>query len=225
MSIFSSFISLLSIHAPVYTLIFEMDSSIPGDSHKDSIHFEVFDHPRPISSHSQQQPRQHSPIDEQSHLVRDSQVNIADERRSSVLENSDAPGASRQGTSIAQGNKSRGCIERFQYSWALEVLSSIISICALVSVFALLSHFNGKSIPIAVSHNVALATVLSILATVLKTAIFIPISAVFGQIMWIKVRRQGLSLRDVDRLYSASYGGIFSGFAMLFSKITSSVFS
>ncbi|RDW56348.1 hypothetical protein BP6252_14173 [Coleophoma cylindrospora] len=194
-----------------------MESLTAENSHIDWISFKDLSHSITLEDVDfQLQSGQQRPIDEELHLTSSSRLSITDERRSAA-----APISGQKDTHMHDKNKWENLKDRLQDSWAPEVLASITSLLALLTIVALLWYFRGKSIPIVVLYNMSLGTILSILATILKTTIFVPISAGFGQIIWIKLHRQGLSLRDVDQLYSASHGGAFSGFEMLSRKTNS----
>jgi hypothetical protein len=110
--------------------------------------------------------------------------------------------------------KMKSGIDRF---WILEAVSLLLCTGALLGVVGLLDHYNGRPLPQWTSTRTAhvgshvtkhytvaitLNAVLSIIATVYKIALGIPVAASLGQLKWVWFGR-GQKLADFQAFDSA----------------------
>jgi hypothetical protein len=94
--------------------------------------------------------------------------------------------------------------ERFQNSWMLEYLALTLSSILLVTIFALLLHFNDK--PSSTWHSrLSVNTILSMLATSLNGSALLATTSALGQLKWIWHNR-AKKLQDYQMFDSASRG-------------------
>ncbi|KAI9041824.1 DUF3176 domain-containing protein [Aspergillus affinis] len=98
-------------------------------------------------------------------------------------------------------------------SWALEVISSVVAVAALVAIIAVLYIYDGKPIP-DWPYSITLNALISMLSTVMKAALAFPITEALSQLKWSWFNR-GNKLSDLSALDAASRGAI-GAFMILF---------
>lgn len=98
-------------------------------------------------------------------------------------------------------------------SWALEVVSSVVAVAALVAIIAVLYAYDGKPMP-DWPYGITLNALVSLLSTVMKAAMAFPITEALSQLKWSWFNR-GNKLSDLSALDAASRGAI-GAFMVLF---------
>ena len=93
----------------------------------------------------------------------------------------------------------------FSDSWALEYLSLTIAIVALVGIAITLALYNGQPLQ-TWPRSLAINTVLSALATIMKGFLLMPVCACLGQLKWLWYTRQTKSLQHFQIFDNASRG-------------------
>ena len=69
--------------------------------------------------------------------------------------------------------------------WLAELLSAFIGIVAIVALYILLNHYHNREAPLGntvFSVNITLNTLISILSTISKAALLLPVSACISQL-------------------------------------------
>jgi hypothetical protein len=102
-------------------------------------------------------------------------------------------------------------------TWTWEILSCVIAILTIVLTCVLLNQYNGHPAPVVLRHHVALGSVISIFATIIKTTLSISLSASIGQLLWLKLRRGHRPLHDIA-LYDDASRGMKGGVILLWNK-------
>ncbi|KAK1144074.1 hypothetical protein N8T08_005736 [Aspergillus melleus] len=98
-------------------------------------------------------------------------------------------------------------------SWALEVVSSVVAVAALVAIIVVLYAYDGKPMP-DWPYGITLNALVSLLSTVMKAAMAFPITEALSQLKWSWFNR-GNKLSDLSALDAASRGAI-GAFMVLF---------
>ena len=93
-------------------------------------------------------------------------------------------------------------------TWFLEVFSLLGSFLSLVSMILLLACYNNR--PVFYWHGVTLNAVVSVLATVSKAWLMLPLSESISQWKWILFSRRREPLINLDAIDSASRGPLGS---------------
>ncbi|KAL7274582.1 hypothetical protein RUND412_002505 [Rhizina undulata] len=78
--------------------------------------------------------------------------------------------------------------KRSSYFWTWEWISMVVSFCAIVGSVVLLKMFDNRPLPhwAYSKHGLSLNTILSVLSTISRTYLLIPLDECMGQLMWIK---------------------------------------
>ena len=93
--------------------------------------------------------------------------------------------------------------------WLVELLSASIGIVAIVALDILLNHYRNREAPLGntvFSVNITLNTLISILSTISKAALLLPVSACISQLKWQWYHRSHRPLDDIDTFDKASRG-------------------
>jgi hypothetical protein len=101
--------------------------------------------------------------------------------------------------------------------WALEISACALSVLTILTTAAVLGYYNGHPLPVVLSYNVKLGSVLSLFSTIIKGAIGLPLSAGLSQIVWSKLRQGRRPLIDVA-LFDHASRGMMGGVALLWSQ-------
>jgi hypothetical protein len=102
-------------------------------------------------------------------------------------------------------------------TWALEILACALAILTILVTFVLLKHYNGHPAPVVLRYNVTLGSILSIFATIIKSALYIPLSASISQIIWSKLRQGHRPLNDIA-VYDNASRGVIGGIMLLWNR-------
>ena len=89
-------------------------------------------------------------------------------------------------------------------TWFLEIGALILAICAFIVILVLLLHYNGH--PQFQWHGVTLNAVVSVLATVARIGIVLPVAESLAQWKWMHFSKRPEPLEDFDLLDDASKG-------------------
>lgn len=90
-------------------------------------------------------------------------------------------------------------------SWVWELLSCVIALGALAGILVVLQQFNGRALrdwPYSITIN----TLLSILITVIKAAVVVPLAEGISQLKWSWYKRRDQTLKDIVTFDEASRG-------------------
>ncbi|TKA63621.1 hypothetical protein B0A49_08905, partial [Cryomyces minteri] len=110
--------------------------------------------------------------------------------------------------------------------WLWEVIGVVGSAAALIGMVILLNHFNHKEQPVwAYTYNkktdqalhVSLNSILSILGTVARICVLIPVTKGLGQLKWVWFAEKERVLTDFDKFEAATRG--LTGSAMLMWRL------
>jgi Protein of unknown function (DUF3176) len=101
-------------------------------------------------------------------------------------------------------------------SWALEYAGLTISIATMGSIYATLGIFNGRPLS-DWTYSIMLGSILSILATVLKGSILLPVCACLSQLKWSWYHHSTQKLDDFELFDAASRGPL--GAALLLYRL------
>ncbi|KAK5012648.1 hypothetical protein LTR39_004042, partial [Cryomyces antarcticus] len=110
--------------------------------------------------------------------------------------------------------------------WLWEVIGVVSSAAALIGMVIFLNHFNNKEQPVwAYTYNkktdqalhVSLNSILSILGTVARICVLIPVTKGLGQLKWVWFAEKERVLTDFDKFEAATRG--LTGSAMLMWRL------
>lgn len=109
--------------------------------------------------------------------------------------------------------------------WKWEIVGVVGSALALMGIIVFASHFNNGPTPswsMTVSKynktfTVTMNSILSLLSTIAKICVLIPVTKGLGQLKWIWFAKRERSLRDIETFESASRG--LTGSALLMWKL------
>lgn len=101
-------------------------------------------------------------------------------------------------------------------SWTWELLSCLLAIGALIGILVVLKQFNGKSLQ-DWPYHFTINTLVSILVTIIKVAIVVPLAEGISQLKWSWYKRRENALADMVVFDSASRG-IFGASRLLFTR-------
>lgn len=93
----------------------------------------------------------------------------------------------------------------WQDSWALEYLALSVSMASMVAIFSILLYFHDKSLDIW-NSSLSVNTVLSILATVLKSFALLATASALGQLKWVWYSTSPRPLHNFQVFDSATRG-------------------
>ncbi|KAF8539490.1 hypothetical protein BDD12DRAFT_882266 [Trichophaea hybrida] len=95
-----------------------------------------------------------------------------------------------------------------RYIWCFEILSLIVSGTAILVTAALLKHFENKDIPIwATTRNgLSLNAIFSVLSTLSRSSMLIPLDDALGQLMWLAYAKKPRRLAETELYNQASRG-------------------
>jgi hypothetical protein len=99
-------------------------------------------------------------------------------------------------------------------SWMWEILSCAIAVGAIAGTFLSLREYNGRPLrdwPHAITPN----TLVSVLVTISKAAVAIPLAEGVSQLKWSWYRKKSQALKDVARFDEASRG-VFGAARLIF---------
>src|ERR1700761_3446404 len=89
-------------------------------------------------------------------------------------------------------------------SWLLEQLAVLISLLSMTTIIALLAYYNGK--PLITWHQVKFNAIVSVLATLARTAIIFSTASCLGQFKWIWFKEKPQNLEDFELISQAVQG-------------------
>ncbi|KAF4627747.1 hypothetical protein G7Y89_g10407 [Cudoniella acicularis] len=89
--------------------------------------------------------------------------------------------------------------------WLWEITGCVVGIVGVVLIYVTLYHYDGKERP-QLPFNTTLSPLLSVLATIISTAVSVPLSSGISQIIWLKLRRGSRPLTDIELFQNASKG-------------------
>jgi hypothetical protein len=116
-------------------------------------------------------------------------------------------------TSFRSG--SRHVIKEFINNWWIwEISASIVSLVLLAAMFIVFNHYNNVALD-NWQHSWTLNSEVSFMATIIQTAMMIPIVAGISQLKWLWYK-ENHSLGDIDAFDQASRGP-FGAFFLIFS--------
>ena len=92
-------------------------------------------------------------------------------------------------------------------SWTFEVASLSLAVGAVVSIIAILAHFDGKPLP-SFPSTITLNAVIAVLTTVANASLAVPLSSGLGQLKWERVKAGYAPLRDMEYIDEASRGAL-----------------
>ena len=109
--------------------------------------------------------------------------------------------------------------------WKWEIVGVVGSALALMGIIIFASHFNNGPTPswsmTVAKYNktftVTMNSILSLLSTIAKICVLIPVTKGLGQLKWIWFAKRERSLRDIETFESASRG--LTGSALLMWKL------
>jgi len=109
--------------------------------------------------------------------------------------------------------------------WKWEILGVVGSALALMGIIIFANHFDNGPTPswsMTVSKynktfTVTMNSILSLLSTIAKICVLIPVTKGLGQLKWIWFAKRERSLRDIETFESASRG--LTGSALLMWKL------
>ncbi len=101
-------------------------------------------------------------------------------------------------------------------SWAMEYAGLTIAILALGSICATLGIYSGRPLS-DWSYTINMSTILSVLATVLKGSMLLPVCACLSQLKWSWYHRSPRKLDDFEAFDAASRGPL--GAALLLCRL------
>lgn len=109
--------------------------------------------------------------------------------------------------------------------WKWEIGGVVGSALALMGIIIFASHYNDGPTPIwsmpvnkyNKTFTVTMNSILSLLSTIAKICVLIPVSKGLGQLKWIWFAKKERSLRDIETFESASRG--LTGSALLMWKL------
>jgi hypothetical protein len=102
-------------------------------------------------------------------------------------------------------------------NWTLEILACALAILTILATVILLNHYNGHPAPVVLRYSVTLGSILSIFATVIKAALYVPLSASISQIIWSKLRQGHRPLSDIA-VYDNASRGVIGGIMLLWNR-------
>ena len=88
-------------------------------------------------------------------------------------------------------------------SWSWEIFGCIVGVASTTMAFLVLYHLERKPKPELPFHT-ELGPLLSVLGTITRAGISIPLSSGISQIMWTRLRRRSHPLNDITRFDRAS---------------------
>lgn len=92
-------------------------------------------------------------------------------------------------------------------SWTFEIASLALAVGAVVSIIAILAHFDGKPLP-SFPSTITLNAVIAVLTTVANASLAVPLSSGLGQLKWERVKAGYSPLRDMEYIDEASRGAL-----------------
>lgn len=109
--------------------------------------------------------------------------------------------------------------------WKWEIAGVVGSALALMGIIVFANHFDNKPTPSwsmsVAKYNktftVTMNSILSLLSTIAKICVLIPVSKGLGQLKWVWFAKKERSLRDIETFESASRG--LTGSALLMWKL------
>ena len=93
--------------------------------------------------------------------------------------------------------------------WLPELLSALVGIVVIVALCVVLKKYDGKETPggtVVTGVNITLNTLVSILSTIGKAALLLPVSECISQSKWRWYHKGHRSLGDLDTFDKASRG-------------------
>ena len=108
----------------------------------------------------------------------------------------------------------RRIVSRWNDWWLLEITAGVLSIVCLVTIIAILAHFDGK--PLAKWHSrITPNAMISVLATVSRSSVLLPVAECISQLTWLRFQKPH-TLQLIQEFDEASRGALGS-FQILFS--------
>lgn len=101
-------------------------------------------------------------------------------------------------------------------SWVWELLSCLLALGALAGILVILKQFNGKALK-DWPYSITINTLLSILVTIIKAAIVVPLAEGISQLKWSWYKKRDQALGDL-LLYDVASRGIFGASKFVLSK-------
>lgn len=96
------------------------------------------------------------------------------------------------------------------------MLSCLLALGALVGIFVVLKRFDGRALK-DWPYSITINTLLSVLVTVIKAAIVVPLAEGISQLKWTWYKKRDHALGDVA-LYDVASRGIFGALKFVLSK-------
>lgn len=102
-------------------------------------------------------------------------------------------------------------------TWTGEIFACIFAILTILATVLVLQHFNGHPAPVVLKYNITLGSILSILSTITRGVLHVPIASGLGQIIWSKLQQGHRPLNDIA-LYDKASRGTLGGINLLKGK-------
>jgi len=117
---------------------------------------------------------------------------------------------------MRKGKKERFC-KVGSDTWSWEIFACTIAILTVLATAFVLQYHNGHPAPVVLKFNITLGSVLSILATIIKSALYMPLASGLSQIMWSKFQQGPRPLNDIA-LYDKASRGVIGGIRLLWRR-------
>jgi hypothetical protein len=98
--------------------------------------------------------------------------------------------------------------------WLMELMSLMLSLAAIVAIFAVLRAFENHSLP-GWPFNITLNTFLALFTTIANTGLIVAVLEALSQLKWIWFMKVKRPLADFQTYDEACRGGVVSGFKLL----------
>jgi hypothetical protein len=102
--------------------------------------------------------------------------------------------------------KPKGRLSQHCKLWWWEIVSALASALAICGIAGILVRFNGRTLP-NWPYHITLNSLMSVLSTVAKVAMLVPIADGLGQLKWVWFHGVRNPLVDMELFDGASRGG------------------
>lgn len=153
---------------------------------------------------------------------------VAAERRTSYVERKpvevtqyDGAGISLMEADVSRSLRSPSPTPRYTRSifksWVWEIMSCFAALTSLVTLVVILDIYNGSALD-AWEHTITINSIISILVTIMKASVVLPLAEGLSQLKWVWFDEQERSLKDLVVFDEASRGVIGASKLILFVK-------
>ncbi|KAL5113231.1 hypothetical protein ACEQ8H_008898 [Pleosporales sp. CAS-2024a] len=111
-------------------------------------------------------------------------------------------------SSLQSDRKSKGSAKAVlspHGTWTFEILALIVALAAVASIIGVVAHYNGRALP-DWPHDITLNALIALLATLANATISVCLSSGISQAKWIRFKRSGAPLSDMEVFDDASRG-------------------